>query len=220
VDRGVEGIHVAVQDAARRWAFGHEESLHLIYVSRTPVSVPVHARSLRPRERIAPILWRRSPRLLAAGGRGDQPSPAGGRGPQATAATTTAAAVGRLPPLAISGRKHFSRQNVVPKSPKMARPQDALSSYSPRLLGAEAGGRARPRAPLLLDGPQFQSRRPGVRPAGGIEGRGYQDLAGSVDCAPLGGRDHFLMATTSFMWSMTWRVTSLASPSISASPGP
>jgi len=41
--------------------------------------------------------------------------------------------------LAISGPKHFVTRNVVPKSPKMARPQDALSSDSPRLPGAEAG---------------------------------------------------------------------------------
>ncbi len=109
-----------------------------------PGFVPVHARSLRPRGRFAPILLRRSPRLLAAGGRGDQPSPAGGRRPQATAATATVAAVGRLPPLAISDLEHYFRRNVVPKSPKMARPQDAPSSYSPRLPGAggEAGAEA------------------------------------------------------------------------------
>jgi hypothetical protein len=40
--------------------------------------------------------------------------------------------------MAISGRKHFFRKIVVPKSPKMARPQGALSSHSPRLPGAEA----------------------------------------------------------------------------------
>jgi len=40
--------------------------------------------------------------------------------------------------LAISGLEHLLRRNVVPKSPKMARPQDALSAYLPRLPGAEA----------------------------------------------------------------------------------
>ena len=69
-----------------------------------------HTRSLYPRERFAPILRRRSP---------------------------------RVPPLAISGRKHCFRKIVVPKSPKMARPQDAPSSQSPRLPGTGTGTRLR-----------------------------------------------------------------------------
>jgi hypothetical protein len=54
--------------------------------------------------------------------------------------------------LAISGLEHVLKRNVVPKSPKMARPQDVLSSYSPRLPGTEtdAGTRPSPTAILVL----------------------------------------------------------------------
>jgi len=85
------------------------------------------ARSLPLTPVVVPMLTARIPRLLAAGGRSDQPSPAGGRRPHAFAATATAAAAGRLPPLTLSGlSENDILDNGLPKVSGVARPHDAF----------------------------------------------------------------------------------------------